>query len=376
MGRRVYGYWYPPTNLKGPLLRKYVACLAAAAAATLIGPPALAAAHARHSRQDFIVISQHHQRQHVSLFIQRSHRQATAHAASCPAGNFNPNYCTAPVEQNLFGAYAWNDGDVTFGSNSNSTCKALGYSSSAKSCGVYTTVPNTLIAAFVGADGPQGVQNMTVSCTTASGGACPVTFHKVKSENGGGGDSEVWYADASSVISQTAPIFVTANAVDPDCGSRGNTPCDTALQAITFANAITAGASGAQATGIGASSVCYSTSAAPSCSLTTTEPDSLVWGALNNPGAATIPTWPANQYAVGVADSSAKKTFYTQFLGTCTANANGSKPCTTMSLGSSGLYQNPFVLAPTATPTSGTKVTINDTAPTSNPFNEVLVEIL
>jgi hypothetical protein len=47
-----------------------------------------------------------------------------------------------------------------------------------------------------------------------------------------------------------------------------------------------------------------------------------------------------------------------------------------MPLPASGLYQNPFVLAPTATPTSGTKVTINDTAPTTNAFNQVNVEIL
>jgi hypothetical protein len=362
-------------------MRKYVACLLVAAAAVLIGIPALAGAQARQSnhanqgKQSFIVIGRHRAR--VTLFIQRSRRRTNARVASCPAGQLTAAYCTPPVEQTLFGAYAWNDGGVTFGSNSSSTCKALGYSASATSCGVYTTVANELIAAFVGSDGPSGAgQSMTVSCTTASGGRCPVTFHKVNSENAGGGDSEVWYADATSVISQTAPIFVTAKAASPDCGSSGKGGCDVSLQAVTFENAITAGATGVQATGIGASSACYSKNAAPSCSVTTTEPGSMVWAEANDPKAATIPTWPSSQFAIGVADSANQRTFYTQFTGTCRANANGSKPCTTMALPSSGLYQNPFTVAPTNIPTSGTAVTINDTAPATQPFNMVDVEIL
>lgn len=359
-------------------MRRYVAGVSVAVATALVGIPLAAGAqarpsqHARHSRHDFIVVGRHASR--VSMYVERSHNRATAHAASCPAGQFVASYCSPPVQQNLFGAYGFNNGSATFGSNNSSTCKALGYPSTAKTCGVYTTLTNTLIAVFVGASGSG--QTVTVSCTTSTGGSCPVTFHKVAAENAGGGDSEVWYADATSVISQTAPIFVTAKDGDPDCGFllRGN--CDVSLQAITFTNAITAGASGAQATGIGASSICASKSGAPSCSLTTTEPDSLVWGALNNPSSATVPTWPSNQFAIGVADSGNRQTFYSQFLGTCASNANGSKPCTTMPLPSSGLYQNPFVLAPTASPAAGTKVTINDTAPTNNPFNEVAVEIL
>ena len=47
-----------------------------------------------------------------------------------------------------------------------------------------------------------------------------------------------------------------------------------------------------------------------------------------------------------------------------------------MPLPNSGLYQNPYKLSPTASPLAGTKVTINDTAPTTNAFNEVVVEIL
>jgi hypothetical protein len=362
-------------------MKKYVACLLVATAATLFAIPAVAGAQTRHSKHanqgkhGFIVVSRH--RGHEALFVQRSHARAKARIASCPAGQLNASYCSAPVEQTLFGAYAWNDGGVTFGSTNSTTCKALGYASTAKACGVYTTVANELIVAFVSSDGPTSAsQTITVSCTTSTGGTCPVTFKKVVAENGGGGDSEVWYADASAVISQTSPIFVTAKATSTDCGTTGKAACDVSLQAVTFENAITAGASGAQGTGIGASNACYSKAGAPTCSLTTTEPDSQVWAAAIDPKSSTIPTWPSNQFAIGVADSSNNKAFYTQFIGTCTANANGSKPCTTMPLPASGLYQNPFTIAPATVPAAGTSETINDTAPTGNPYNLALVEIL
>jgi hypothetical protein len=354
-------------------MRKYGACLAALAAFMLIGPTAVAGAQARatqatQAKHSFIVIGRHNQR--VSLYVQRSHRGAGAHSAACLAGNTNSSYCTPPVQQNLFGAYASSGGSVTFGSTNSSTCKALGWSGGP--CGVYTTAANTLIGAFVGGSGSSG-QSISVSCKTASGGTCPVTFHKVSSSsisvNGHGGDSEFWYADATNVIPQSAPIFVTATATKKNAS-------DVSLQAITFLNAITAGATGPQGTGIGSTSACSNSSGAPTCTLKTSEPNSFVWAAANDPSDETIPTWPTNQFAVGVASATNDDTFYSQFLGTCTANANGSKPCTPMTLPASGLYQNPFKLAPTATPLAGTPVTINDTAPTREPYDMVVVEIL
>ena len=131
-------------------MRKYGAYLAALAAVTLIGPTAIAVAHAgktqaKQGKHSFIVLGRHHQR--VSLYVQHS-RSKAARSAACPAGNFNPTYCSPPVQEDLFGAYAWNDGGVTFGSNSNSTCRALGWSSNP--CGVYTRGPNRLLVAFVG----------------------------------------------------------------------------------------------------------------------------------------------------------------------------------------------------------------------------------
>jgi hypothetical protein len=357
-------------------MRKSVLALAAAAATICFplaaGASARQAQRAMHVKTGFIVV--HHNRAKVTLYVQRHQSKRGAHAASCLAGQLVGTYCSPPTEQNLYGAFAWGNGSTTFGSTSSTNCRALGYAGAP--CGVYTTVANELIVAFVGVDGPSKVQGATVSCKTASGGSCPVTFHQVKAENAGGGDSEVWYADASSVISSSSPIFVTATATKSDCGPSGQHPCSISLQAVTFTGAITAGASGAQATGIGASNACYSSKAAPSCSLTTTEPDSEVWAALDNTAAAYIPAWPSNQYAVGVADPAGQKTFYSQLLGTCKANANGSKPCSVTNAPADGLYQNPFQLAPTSVPNLGTGVTINDTAPTNDPFNEVVVEIL
>ncbi len=354
-------------------MRKYVACLAAVAAASLIALPALAGAHtlkATHTlkaNEHSVVLGQKSTHRSL-LYVDRIQASTSARAASCPAGGpFTSSYCTAPVEDNVFGAFSFNDGSTTFGSTNTTNCKALGYT--AEPCGVYTTVANELIVAFVGADSPSaGGQSITVSCTTYSGGKCPVTFKKVASENAAGGDSEVWYADATAIISKTAPIFVKAT-VAKACGGKW-TACDVGLDAVTFKGAITAGATGVQATGIGASSECYSAKAAPSCALTTTEADSQVWAAYSDPTVGLVPTWPSNQFAIGVADKYDQPgTFGLQFQGTCSGS------CSTMTLPSDGLYQNPFTISPTSFPKVGT-VTINDTAPTTDPFNLVDVEIL
>jgi hypothetical protein len=354
-------------------MRKYVACVSLAAAVMLVGlAPAGALAHssqAKSSKRDFIVIRSHHAQR--TLFVQRSRNHTMARVASCLAGNITPAYCSPPSEQTLFGAYAQSAGATTFGSTSTSACKALGYTS--EPCGVNTTAANELIVAFTSADGPSsGGQSINVTCTVGgTSTACPVTWHKVASENaGGGGDSEVWYADAPSIVSSTKPYFVTATAAKAGCPS-GSVKCDVSLQVVTFQNAITVGAAGAQGTGIGASSTCYSAKAAPSCAITTTEPYSQVWSEVNDWGAAAIPTWPSTQFAIGVADSVYKKTFYTQFLGTCTSSS-----CAPLSLPADGLYQNPFSIKPTDNMTAGTKVTISDSAPTTDPFNMVDVEIL
>jgi hypothetical protein len=356
-------------------MKRYVVGVAVTAT-MLMGIPALASAHARtisrahKGKTDLVVVGKGHRRQ--ELYVQRTQASMRASAASCLAGQLTQNYCTPPVQDNLFGSFSYDNGSTTFGSANTTNCKALGYS--AAPCGVYTSDTNELIVAFVSADGPRtGGQSITVSCIlyngTAAGAPCPVTFHRVAAENAAGGDSEVWYADATRTISKSAPIFVTAR-VGTSCGGRWN-GCDVSLQAVTFKNAITPGAPGVQGTGVGASSTCYSTRAAPSCSLTTTEPDSQVWASVMNPTSATIPTWPSGQFAIGVADNSDQSgTFYDQFAGTC------SGACSPMALPPDGLYQNPFTIAPTVFGPLGTTVKINDTAPTNQAFDMVDVEIL
>jgi len=334
-------------------MRKLLVCFAVAATAALVpwvaGAQARQSHHAKKAKHEFVVI--HRQHAHVQLFVQRSHRRSSVHVASCMPGSKGGSYCTPPVQQNLFGAYMTGGGSATFGSNSSSTCKSLGYASAP--CGVYAP-SSTLIVAFVGDAGPWGTAtSITVSCTTASGGKCPVTFTKVSNSSYNSSANGVWYADVSSAISQTSPIFVTAT------GSGCSNKCEVSLQAITFANAFVVGNS---ATGIGSVSSCTNSSGAPTCSLKTSQPDSLVWAGVTLPTAAAVPTWPSNQFAVGLGDFANQKTFYSQFLGTCTSTKT--KPCTPTNVsGNPFLYVNPFVLAPTVVTNSGTTVTINDTAP-------------
>lgn len=98
----------------------------------------------------------------------------------------------------------------------------------------------------------------------------------------------------------------------------------------------------------------------------------MVWAAYSDPNTGSSPpTWPSGQFAIGVADAVDQPgTFGLQFAGTCSGS------CNPMALPQDGLYQNPFTISPTAFPTLGSKVTINDTAPTNEPFNLVDVEIL
>ena len=75
----------------------------------------------------------------------------------------------------------------------------------------------------------------------------------------------------------------------------------------------------------------------------------MVWAAYSDPNSGTSPpTWPSNQFAIGVADSSDEPgTFGLQFGGTCSGT------CSPIGLPSDGLYQNPFTISPTYFPTRG-----------------------
>jgi hypothetical protein len=185
---------------------------------------------------------------------------------------------------------------------------------------VSTNVANELVVAFVGSDGPK---NGSQSSTVSGGG---LTWHKAGAQNKGlGGAAEVWWA--------IAPTKITKQTITATASIKGY---DEELTVVTFQNA----------PGIGAVGTNYSTSGAPKVTVTTTRPDSWVWATANDWGAAALRKVPIGQNAwIQVLDLTARKTFWTQSTSS-------------------------------ATPSAGTAVTINDTAPTADPFNIVGVEIL
>lgn len=196
------------------------------------------------------------------------------------------------------------------------SCSGSG-SSSVTNSGLDISQSNELVVAYVSADGPSsGGQSVTVS---GSG----LTWTKVASEGNGLGDAEVWIANAGTKKS----ISVTAKA------KKSGLPIF--LEDVSYKDA----------TGIGANGVFWSASGAPSGSVTTTQNNSWVWGVGFDWLHATPRTVGAGQ---------------TLFAQHTDANDN-----------------TEWVQSTTApTLAAGTSVTINDTAPTSDPFDLVVVEIL
>ena len=146
-------------------------------------------------------------------------------------------------------------------------------------------------------------------------------------------DCEIWTANCTSSQSN---VVVTANFSGTIIGS------DSAIGVIVF--------TGAATTQNGATQTATSVNGTPSATLTTTANDSLVIGAITNWSSSTLPTIPGGQ--TDVFDS---LTFAFQNVGT----------------GTSGWVQGQSA----TTPSSGTNVTINDTAPTIQ-YSMVIAEIL
>jgi hypothetical protein len=286
-------------------MKKYGACVAALAAATLIGPTALAVAHphaTKHHAKKHNVVRKYH-----VVIVKHVIHHAKAFVASCPPGTgagAPPSYCTAPAVQTVYETFS---------------------SSTSASATVSTSNANELLLASVQSSGPStGGQSSTVS-----GGG--LTWHKVAAENKEGGDAEVWYALATSTISKQK-ITATASIT----GYPEN------LTLVTLTNA----------SGIGASGTFYSASGAPTGTITTTQPDSWVWASANDPANDVLRKVPSGQnawvqalFSSTTGKTTVKGTFWTQSTTNPTPNGN-------------------------------TPVTINDTAPTTDPYNLVLVEIL
>jgi IgGFc binding protein/Bacterial Ig-like domain (group 1) len=197
------------------------------------------------------------------------------------------------------------------------SCNGIG-TGSVTNNGLDISQTNELVVAYVAADGPAaGGQSITVS---GSG----LTWTRVAQENGAAGDAEVWVAKAGS----KKTVNVTAKA------AKGG--YHIVLEDVSYKNA----------TGVGAHGVFFSASGAPSGAIKTTQANSWVWGVGFDWANAKARTVGSGQTLFSQnLDKPSKNTFWTQ---------STTSP----------------------TPVAGTTVTINDTAPTGDPYDLVLVEIL
>jgi Domain of unknown function (DUF1929) len=189
-----------------------------------------------------------------------------------------------------------------------------------------TTVPNELLLAFVSSD--SGISGgMTVSSVTGGG----LTWTLVKRTNAQPGDAEIWQAFATTALSNAT---VTANLSQTVVAS---------ITVVILKGTDTSGTNGSGA--IGATGGASAATGAPTASLVTTRNNSLVLGVGTDWDAAVARTLGPNQSLVHQFLTNVGSTYWVQ-------------------------RQN------NVTPLSGTTVTINDTAPTSDKYDLSLVEIL
>lgn len=182
-----------------------------------------------------------------------------------------------------------------------------------------TSGSNELLLAFLTSDGPGG----TISFSSVSGGGLTWTLRK--RANSQKGTAEIWQAVAANVLSN---VSVTA------ARSSGSWMGSITVVAFTGADTTTNGATGGGSAASGA----------PTASLTTTKAGSWVWGVGDDWDNAIARTVGANQTKVDEFLASSGDTFWVQS------------------------QTNP-------TPNSGTSVTINDTAPTTDRWNLAIIEI-
>jgi chitodextrinase len=185
---------------------------------------------------------------------------------------------------------------------------------------VSTTAANTLLVAFIATDGPQGAAQ-TITSVTGGG----LTWTLRKRVNVQAGSSEIWQAVAPNVVSN-----ITVTATRSSGGYQGM------ITVVGFQGASTAtpGATGGSS----------STSGAPSATLITTKPNSLIWGVGNDWDHATARTVGAGQTKVSEFLAPAADTLWVQRM------------------------TNPVQ-------TSGTSVSLNDPAPTNDRWNFAVIEI-
>lgn len=228
------------------------------------------------------------------------------------AGNVSPTSNTATVTTPQAPALAVDSQVITHQTSPNTTISSPALS---------TNGPNELLLAFISSDGPASAQ----SINGVSGGG--LTWRLRQRTNGQAGTSEIWQAVASTKVSN---IVVTAT---PSSSSY--------LGSMVVTSFI-----GANLTTDGAVSGANAITGAPSATITTTHAGSWIWATGNDWDNAITRTIGGGQTKVD------------EYLAT-------------------GVGDTFWVQRQTnATTTSGTTVTINDTAPTTDRYNLSLIEIL
>ncbi len=194
-------------------------------------------------------------------------------------------------------------------------------SSTLTATGLTTTGSNELLLAFISSDGPGSSGGASIASVTGGG----LTWTIRQRTNAQAGTAEIWQAVAPAPLTN---VTVTANQ------SSGS--WQSSMSVVGLLNADTA--SGASVSASGATGL-------PTATLTTTRAGSWVWGVGTDWTAAQTHTVGAGQTMVDQYLSPAGDTYWLQRVTT-------------------------------QTPVSGTSVTVNDTAPTTDQWDLALVEIL
>ena len=184
-----------------------------------------------------------------------------------------------------------------------------------------TTQPNELLVAFIASDGPKTAGSQSISAVTGGG----LTWSLRQRTNAQAGTAEIWTAPAPGVLTNTS---VKATHPGSYLGS---------ITVVTFVGADTAS--------VGVVGSANAATGAPTASVVTSRAGSWVWGVGDDWDSARARTIGAGQTKVDEDLATSGDTFWVQRQTTSTAS-------------------------------NGTRVTINDTAPTTDRWNLSLIEIL
>jgi Bacterial Ig domain/Lysyl oxidase len=190
----------------------------------------------------------------------------------------------------------------------------------ARTAAFHTAAAGETLLAFVSADGPKGSGKQTVKVSGAG-----LTWTLVKRANAQSGDSEVWKATAANVLSNaTVTSTLAAGGYRQD------------LTVVAYEGVL----------GVGASAAASGAKTAPSLKLTTAAATSLVFAVGNDWDNAIPRTLPPGW------------TLLDQWVNTAVGDDYWSQ------------YTN------TPTGAAGSVITVNDTAPTTDSWNMVAIELL